>query len=307
MFEEIYLLVLRSIFTIILFSIGYLVTKYLDNKPLGMQTILDYVVKDFIKIFIVRIIIAWLYFGKFLNQSYGHYLSLLLVQCQKYSNFAILTQTIIAVILRYIYVFHQNILNIYEDSKIILMMRSLLGIFCLIETLADISATENRIDYNHFMNQEYDKELLKQSGNVVMLILLILGLIITVSVQIRIEFFKNTVDSNSDACQMEAGNSENMENEGNSYCGKIFLRFSMMLLIFIFIMIIDWNLRGRMEAEDVFLSELRMSVIVQFLLCNIVVVWIRRNPKMCKFCVNVFKVGMCQVAWIFPARVEPSY
>ena len=306
MFEEIYLLVVRLIFTIILFIIAYLVTKYFDNKPLGMQTILDYVVKDFIKIFIVRIIISWIYFGKFSNQSYGHYLSLIFVLLRKYSNFAVITQTIMAVILRYIYVFHQNILNIYEDSKIILMMRSLLVILCLVVTLTDTSVVEYRIDYNHFMNQEYDKELLKTNCSIVIITLLILGVIIIAFVQIRIELFKITVDSNSEACQMEAANPEDMENEGNLYCGKKFLRFSMMSLIFILIMILYWHLRGRIEAEDVFLSRLRLSVIVQFLLCNVVVVWIRRNPKMCKFCVNEFKVGMCQVAWIFSGQSEPS-
>ena len=121
MHEEIYLLVLRLLFTIISFGICYLIKRYLDNKPLGMQTILDQVVKDWIKIFVGFNIIKWLFFVKY---SYGHYLSLMIVLCHKFTNFAIIIQFIITVVLRYFYIFHQNVLNNFEDLKIILMTRS---------------------------------------------------------------------------------------------------------------------------------------------------------------------------------------
>ena len=53
--EETYLFILRMIFAILLLSIGHITKKYLHNKALGMQTILDQVIKDGINISIVNI------------------------------------------------------------------------------------------------------------------------------------------------------------------------------------------------------------------------------------------------------------
>ena len=192
MLEEIYLLILRLLLTIISHGIMYLIKRYLDKKPLGMQTILDQAVKDWIKIFVGFNIIKWLFFVKY---SYGHYLSLIIVLCHKFTNFAIIIQFVIAVVLRYFYIFHQNVLDHFEDYKIILTTRSLVGIVCLTVTLTEISEAEYRYDYIDLMQKDVDKETLEQnSDNLDITVLLILGLIITIFVQVRIELFKKMVD-----------------------------------------------------------------------------------------------------------------
>ena len=288
--EEIYLLVSGLILLTISFGIYYFIKRYLNNKPLGMQTILDQVVKDLIKTFIVYDILTWLQFGvRYTNQSIGHYLSLIVVLFYKFTYFALILQIIISVVSRYFYVFHQNILNHFEDSQIILMSRSLVGIVCLLVTLIEVPEAEYRHDYATLMQQEVDKEKLKQIDIDDLIIVLILGLIITAFVQVRIELFKKMVDSKSELNQMEVGTTESMENEMDPELRKNLLRFAMMLICFVFLVVIDWLLQRRLEVEDIFLSRLRMYVINRYINCNVAIIFIIRNPKLCKFCINEFK------------------
>ena len=301
--EEIYLLISGLILLIISFCIYYIIKRYLNNKPLGMQTILDQVVKDLINTLIVYDILIWLYFGvKYTNQFIGHHLSLIAVLCCKFTNFAVVMQIIISVVLRYFYVFHQNILNLFEDSKIILMSRSLLGIVCLIVTLTEVPKAKYRHDYISLMQQEKSKQ--NDIDNDDIIIVLILGLIITIFVQIRIELFKKMVDSKSESNQMEIGTTERMENEIDPELKKNLLRFAMAFICFVFLVMIDWLLQRRLDVEDIFVSRLRIYVIRRFISCIVAIILIIRNPKLYKLCINEFKLGKGG-ARVISARVEP--
>ena len=97
-----------------------------------------------------------------------------------------------------------------------------------------------------------------------------LALIITVFVQLKIEVFKKSVDCRSETNQIETGNSENVEYQFR----KNLLRFAIMLLCISFLIIMDWLLRERVEAENKVLSKLRMAVTIQYLSCNIIVIFI---------------------------------
>ena len=78
--EEIYLHVINLVLTIGTFVIGYLIFKYLDKKPIGMQTILDQAVKDLIFLHISADISSWFEYVKYVEWSYGHYISLIIGQ-----------------------------------------------------------------------------------------------------------------------------------------------------------------------------------------------------------------------------------
>ena len=284
--EEIYLHSLRTILAIILFCLFYFVVRYLDNKPLGMQTILDMVVKDLLKILIAGNAISFIGFGFgviYINLQYRYHLALLVFGLWNCSQNAVLIQSIIFVVIRYLYVFHQTKLDHFDDLKIIKCLRVFAWIVCITLTVFDVSNMNYLLEYGFITNQklEIDINAYKIRG-----ILLILCLISTIFVQVRIELFKKTVDFKSESNQMEAGNAEVMENHMDFEMSNNTLRFVMMLLCLIFIVIIDWILRGSKEADNVLLSGLRTSVIVQFILCNIIVILVKRNPKMYKFCVN---------------------
>ena len=73
--EKIVLYSLKAMVCMMAFSIFYLVLKYLNNKPLGMQTTLDYTTKDYIKICIMNIIMSWIAYSKF-TDSYEHHIAI---------------------------------------------------------------------------------------------------------------------------------------------------------------------------------------------------------------------------------------
>ena len=288
--EEIYLHSLRTILAIILFCLFYSVKKYLDNKPLGMQTILDMVVKDLLKILITGNAISFIGFGfgfgfgfEYINLQYRHYLALLIFGLWNCIQNAVLIQSIIFVVLRYLYVFYQTILDYFDDLKIIKCLRVFAWIVCITLTVFEVSNMNYRFEYGFITNQKLEIEI---NAYKIRVILLILCLITTIFVQVRIELFKKTVDFKSESNQMEAGNAEIVENHMNFEMSNNTFRFVMMLLCLIFLVIIDWILRGSKEADNVLLSGLRTSVIIHFILCNISFILVKRNPKMYKFCVN---------------------
>ena len=255
-----------------------------------MQTILDQVVKDGINVLICLLITNVFAFTRFTEQSYGYYLSSMIILLNAFTVFAFMIQVIITVIIRYLIVFHQNILNYFEDSKIINGVRSFVGIVGMLLTLFEVTDIEYRVNYAILMDQDVDKEKLKQNNAVDFVIISAIGLLITAFVQIRIEFFKKSVDSKNPLNKMEVGDGENMDKEMNPEFRKSLLRFVMILLFLAFLVVIDWVLRQRFEAKNVCLSRSRMNVCTGFIALIVCVIWIQRNPKMYKFFVNQFKL-----------------
>ena len=88
---------------------------------------------------------------------------------------------------------------------------------------------------------------------------------------------------------MEAGYDENMDYEMNPELRKSLMRFVMMILCFMFLGLIDWFLRHKFEAENVYLSRLRMDLVYGFIAFIVCVILIQRNPKLCNFFANQFK------------------
>ena len=225
-----------------------------------------------------------------MKKSCGHYISSAIILLNKFAYFMIVLQIIIAVVLRYLYIFHQTILNHFEDSKIISALRFFVGIICVTLTLIEIPKVEDRHSYALLMNQDVDREKLKQNSNSNLLIVSTLAVLIIVYVQIRIEIYKKIVDcQNCSVDQMEAGNSGNVKNHKKFLLRKNLLRPAMMLLCFLFLIIIDGLLRHRWEADDLFIARLRMKVMLQFISIHIILILIRRNCKAYKFCVNQIK------------------
>ena len=97
--EEIFLHSLRTIVVIIFFVICYLVWKYLNKKALGMQTILDLMVKDLIQFHILVFFFSWLVYVKF-QDSYNHYLALLTIMIAHFITFVCFWQILVTMIIR---------------------------------------------------------------------------------------------------------------------------------------------------------------------------------------------------------------
>ena len=98
--EEIFLLVLKSILTIVIFILCYFLKTYMDKKPLGMQTILDQTVKDLLVIYVFNDITTWFVAVNFIEQSYGHFASIMLVSVAYYVIKVFILQLIVSTIIR---------------------------------------------------------------------------------------------------------------------------------------------------------------------------------------------------------------
>ena len=97
--EEIFLHSLRILVAIIFFVISYLVWKYFNKKALGMQTILDQMVKDLIRFHILVFCFSWLVYVKF-QETYNHYLALFAVMTAHFVTFVCFWQILVTTIIR---------------------------------------------------------------------------------------------------------------------------------------------------------------------------------------------------------------
>ena len=258
-----------------------------------MQTILDQVVKDLIRIWILVVGMGWIVYVKYVNQSYGHYFSFSAILLNKFLYLSFFIQINIVLVIRYIHVFNQTILNYIDETKFMSIIRCFVGIISFTLTINDINDIEGRGDYAYLVNQQWNEE--KKDLYDDELIVLILNVIITVFVQVRIMLFNLTVTSKSESNQMELGqiNQGQVDDERHNvqhkfHCGlsKHIQRFALMLFCLSFFILIDWILQTRGEVEKYILSRLRVTVIVYFMILNLIIYIIRRNAKMHKFCAN---------------------
>ena len=256
-----------------------------------MQTILDQVVKDLIRIWVLNVGMGWIVYVKYVNQSYGHYFSFTSILLNKFLYISFFFQINIVLVIRYVHVFNQTILNYIDETKIIIIIRCFVGVISFTLTINDINDIEERGDYAYLMNQQWTEE--KKDLYDDELIVLILNVIITVFVQVRIMLFNLTVTSKSESNQMELGQ---VDDEGHNvqhkfHCGlSIHIqKFALMLFCLSFFILIDWLLQPRGEEEEYVLSRLRVTVIIYFMMFNLIVYIIRRNAKMHKFCMNQCK------------------
>ena len=144
----------------------------MDKKPLGMQTILDLTVKDLLVIYVFNDITTWFVVVNFIEQSYGHYASIMIVAVSFYVIKVFILQLIVATIIRYFCIFHNTVLNNFEEDKIIKFARIFIGIVSLILTMFE--DLEHGVSYALLMNQPIQKEKLEDLN--CLKILLILGL-----------------------------------------------------------------------------------------------------------------------------------
>ena len=99
--EEIILHCVRVILLIGSLTKVYLIWNYLNKKPLGMQTILDQVIKDFIRLGIIGLIPSSLATFKF-EQPYAIYTARAILIFFKFGTFCFIWQLCVTAIIRYL-------------------------------------------------------------------------------------------------------------------------------------------------------------------------------------------------------------
>ena len=135
--QVIFLYVLQAMSGVIGLFMAYMVLKYLNHKALGMQTINDQMIKD--KIYtsllywIVNIITEIIVNYK--SNPLNYNLALFIMLMNAFAIIASVWQMSIFLVIRYMSVFYQKLINNVDDCLIIRITRSFVRLTALISAI----------------------------------------------------------------------------------------------------------------------------------------------------------------------------
>ena len=283
--ETVLLYILLAIFGIVGMILAHLILKYLNQKPLGMQTIFDQMIKDqiylTISLWVVHTMILTSACTIPINQTIALGLSLL--------NFMLLLakiwQFIMILVIRYFSVFYQNIMNSLDECFVKRLVRSFVGIISIISAL--ISDLKNTVSY-HQMTQKSichgDDILLQLDLPKMLFISPIVCVIILIVTQYKIEMFKNSVDVQAkfDQVDEEMNNQESTRTNYNKNTVRIVLSLSSVGLFVLILKISSYYLT--LSTPD-YIHFLITSSALNFIYnIAIPVIYIVRNDNLYHFC-----------------------
>ena len=249
---------------------AYMVLKYLNHKALGMQTINDQMIKD--KIYTSSLywfinIISEIIFNYKANPL-NHNLALFIALMNAFVVIASVWQMSVLLVIRYMSVFYQNVMNNVDDCLIIKITRSFVGLTALISVIA--MDFENIHGFQLLTGKESKDDSLFPVKPIIFSVLICL--IILILTQYQIEKFKKSVDCQAQFDQMET--STNRIEIG-------VLCISILIVLFIAL----WKTDSVNEI-------LKKMLIVQFINTNVIpIVFIVRNENMYSyFKCNIMKL-----------------
>ena len=177
----------KTLVDLVACGIFALVWMYINKKPLGMQTLLDQFVKDFICITILRDVASFFVFTKF-TDNYSHQVASALIIFYHFAVFAFLNQVILTLVIRYISIFHQTELNDVNDQTVILVTRIINVSWAVIAHFIDDYQSGGPI---YFFLTSVDTGSV--STNYLIKIMFILVIVLGIIVQARIEHYKKKI------------------------------------------------------------------------------------------------------------------
>ena len=170
--------------------IAFMVLKYFNQKALGMQTILDQMIKD--RIYLVMsiwatniIIIISIEFMTPLNP----YIALTISSLNRVCALAGIWQFSAILVIRYLSVFHQNLMNSVDESLVKRVARSCVAFISIISVLiSDMESTEI------YQLMTMIGKIPERKVSKLFIIAAIICLIILIVTQYKIEMFRKSVD-----------------------------------------------------------------------------------------------------------------
>ena len=276
--ETVLLYILLAIFGIVGMILAHLILKYLNQKPLGMQTIFDQMIKDQIYLTISlwavhTIILTSIECTIPINHNFALGLSLL--------NFMLLLAKIwqfsMILVIRYFSVFYQNIMNSLDECFVKRLVRSFVGIVSIISAL--ISDLENTVAY-----LQITKKSVCHACPMMLFISPIVCVIILIVTQYKIELFKRSVDVQAkfDQVDEEMNNQESTRTNYNKNTVRIVLSLSSVGLFVLILKISSYYLT--LSTPD-YIHFLITSSALNFIYnIAIPVIYIVRNDNLYHFC-----------------------
>ena len=271
--EAIVLYVFSVVFGLMISCVAYLVVTYLNKKALGMQTLVDQMVKDTIYLAVFfEIILSILRLINQLSRPISHSIAVLFTLVNQFSRLTGLWQLNMIFLMRYLYVFHYANLNNIDEKLIKRITRCSVGILSTIITLMAMGNVENTHVYQHLTDGDIipGMNLVKMTA--------IISLVIIIIIQFKIEMFKKSVDSKK-SDQLESGE----EQFGNcQYLKMETYRIEVLILVFGMLIMLSfyWSLG---TSEDLNSNYLLAIVLEKLLNIVFALICVKRSEKMFSF------------------------
>ena len=182
-------IVLHCLIFISTLAIGVLlvqVWKYLNSKPIVIQTVLDDLTKDGIVIFGLNILCGWITWIK-LGSNYSYNVAMIITMINCFLKVSLMVQTLTFFITRHLFVFNFQYINNVEEGNIKIASRTfvtVLGLTCAI--FDDWSSSEKFLYLTE--NQQIEEVQVKDSRPLFSLIVALSSLLIVAFVQARIAY-----------------------------------------------------------------------------------------------------------------------
>ena len=278
------LYILSVVFGLLMVCVAYLIVTYLNKKALGMQTLMDPIIKDTIYLATVSEIIGsvMMLIVQF-TRPLSHSLAILFTIAAQFLKLIGICQLNMIFWMRYLYVFHYANLNIVDEKLMKRITRSCVAIFSTILMLMSIGNVEDSHAYQHFTEGDSISVL-----NPVVALTAIISLVIIIIIQFKIEMFKKSVDSKK-SDQLESGE----EQFGNcQYLKMETYRIEVLILVFGMLIMLSfyWSLG---TSEDLNSNYLLAIVLEKLLNIVFALICVKRSEKMFSFFKNQI------ITWFF--------
>ena len=256
---------MKVLFNLIATGILVLIWKYLKNKPLGMQTLLDSMIRDCILIVAPNLITSNLMFIKF-KEEYSHETAMILIKTNQLAMMAWFLQVFVTVTIRYLSIFHQGILNEIKGSIIVVLSRIIVGTSALGLTLGGPQ-------YVFLTGKSYESEKAPKAR--IFAALLLANLILALFVQIRIELLNRKLKAQLPYINPSQARSKNTLKNKFRYSAVVGIIFLLISLDYVF---------SLDSVDDGTLRTLRIRVIGQTLVTIVIpVIWLRKSKRFFDF------------------------
>ena len=286
MTEVIVLYILRAIVTILGIMVANIALKYFNQKALGMQTILDEMIKD--KIYLSLLSCAFtIVMDVTLEYAIplSHFAAVSIFLCHQVIIISELWQLIVIAIIRYLSVFYHPLLNIVDESLLKRMTRIfVVFMLTILELIGDLDNTNL---YILLTGKFKSSDSLIHSKPILCATLLCTS--ISIFTHRKIEKFKKHVDSQRNFDQLEDGEESQEINTmdcelGTTTTGRILVAIgciiNTIIIIYMFIKVKDHAIR-RLEA----------LLLIHFFNLNVIpMILVMRNENIFNFFKNEIKM-----------------
>ena len=290
--EKIVLSIISFTFSSLIAYTVYLIFKYLNKKALGMQTLLDEMVKDSIYLMVLMETISMIAIvSKLILGFTSHFLAILLTLLIQLSISLTTWQCNMIFWIRYLIVFHQAFLNNYDESLIKRTTRCTVGLVSIISVLMAMRSIENTMVYIIMTDGDQIPVAYPITNPIV--ISMIICLITIIGIQFKIEVYKMVVDAkvlrrvNRYSRKIVPMGSETAKDISHSKMYRIeflMLSFGILITLFLWFMI---------PGDDMYEKQLRAIVMRQFIQLAIFLICIKRNGNIFLFCKSQLNSQIC--------------